>query len=71
MVNEHATLCMESQQSRAQDPVVALDLEWRPDRTAAGRNRVALMQLATSTVCVLVRTNRMKQLPLALEELLR
>jgi ribonuclease D len=54
-----------------QDHVIAIDLEWQPD-FGAGRSRVALMQLATSTCAVLVRTCRMKyQLPPKLMEFLR
>ena len=53
------------------DPAVALDLEWRPDH-GAGYSRVALLQLASSTVAVLVRPGRMGwKLPLALRDFLR
>jgi hypothetical protein len=41
------------------DSVVAIDLEWRPDLTGPSRNPVALIQLATSSLCVLLRTCRM------------
>lgn len=56
------------------DAVVAIDLEWKPDGYAgavAGSNRVALMQLASATCCVLVRTCRMQALPRALLQFLR
>jgi len=36
--------------------IVAIDLEWRPDRFKFGNNPVALIQLATTTRCVLLRT---------------
>ncbi len=41
-------------EDRAQ--VVAIDLEWRPDRFKDRNNPVALIQLATTTRCVLLRT---------------
>ncbi|EIE19787.1 ribonuclease H-like protein [Coccomyxa subellipsoidea C-169] len=54
-----------------QDALVAIDLEWRPD-FGAGQSRVALMQLATSSCAVLIRTCRLKhQLPPVLAEFLR
>ncbi len=50
---------------------MAIDLEWRPD-FGAGQSRVALMQLATSSCAVLIRTCRLKhQLPPVLAEFLR
>lgn len=36
------------------DPVVAIDLEWRPDSRFTD-NKVALIQLSSQTVCLLVR----------------
>ncbi|BDA46837.1 probable exonuclease 3'-5' domain-containing protein 2 [Coccomyxa sp. Obi] len=54
-----------------QDALVAIDLEWRPD-FGAGQSRVALMQLATSSCAVLIRTCRLKhQLPPSLLDFLR
>jgi ribonuclease D len=38
-----------------QDGVVAIDLEWRPDYRPGSNNRVALMQLASGSTCVLIR----------------
>mmetsp|Transcript_20389 Transcript_20389/g.48544 ORF Transcript_20389/g.48544 Transcript_20389/m.48544 type:complete len:385 (-) Transcript_20389:90-1244(-) len=38
------------------DSVVAIDLEWRPDCRLFNKNRVALLQLATSSSCLLIRT---------------
>jgi ribonuclease D len=35
---------------------VAIDLEWRPDRFKDNNNPVALIQLATTSRCVLLRT---------------
>lgn len=49
------------------DSVVAIDLEWRPDFQCNSNNRVALIQLATTTTCVLVRCSRLRwSLPAAL-----
>lgn len=54
-----------------QDRLVAVDLEWQPD-FGTGRSRVALMQLATSTCALLVRTCRMRyKLPAQLLDFLR
>jgi hypothetical protein len=54
-----------------QDSAVAIDLEWRPDRGQAS-SEVALMQLATSFHCLLIRLCRFekKSLP-ALVQFLR
>lgn len=43
-----------------QDSCVAIDLEWKPEGWAGSGprpNRVALMQLASASVAVLVRVN--------------
>ena len=57
-----------------QDSCIAIDLEWRPDgymgRAGTGSNKVALMQLASASLCVLVRCCRMPRLPPALLEFL-
>lgn len=60
------------------DGFVAIDLEWRPDGymnagggATAPPTRVALMQLASATMCVLVRTCRMPTLPPSLVSFLR
>ncbi|GAB4819761.1 hypothetical protein N2152v2_006807 [Parachlorella kessleri] len=57
-----------------QDSCIAIDLEWRPDgymgRAGAGSNKVALMQLASASLCVLVRCCRMPRLPTVLAEFL-
>lgn len=37
------------------DPVIGIDLEWRPDHDRRNSNRVALIQLASSSVAVLIR----------------
>ncbi|KAK9807866.1 hypothetical protein WJX72_011603 [[Myrmecia] bisecta] len=42
-----------------QDPVLAIDLEWRPDFGPHRTSRVALIQLASATCCVLIRTCRL------------
>jgi hypothetical protein len=39
-----------------QNTVIAIDLEWQPDRLKTDNNPVALIQLATTTRCVLIRT---------------
>jgi hypothetical protein len=36
--------------------IIAIDLEWRPDQSKTANNPVALIQLATTTRCVLLRT---------------
>ena len=58
-----------------QDSCIAIDLEWRPDgymgRAGTGSNKVALMQLASASLCVLVRCCRMPKLPPALLQFLR
>ena len=45
------------------DALIAIDLEWCPD-FGAGRSRVALLQLASSSVVVLIRTCRLPRGPL-------
>ena len=53
------------------DAAVAVDLEWRAD-TGAGSSRVSLLQLASSSVAVLVRPGRMGwRLPQVLRDFLR
>jgi len=39
-----------------QNTAIAIDLEWQPDRLKTDNNPVALIQLATTTRCVLIRT---------------
>ena len=55
-----------------QDSIVAIDLEWRPDY-GPGQSRVALLQLASSSTAVLIRTCKLPKgpLPEALLEFLR
>lgn len=43
------------------DPVVAIDLEWKPDRGKGRGNPVALIQLATSKVVVLLRVSKLER----------
>lgn len=54
------------------DSVVAIDLEWKPDHVR-DTSKVALMQLSSSTCCVLIRICKLKpqQLPEALIKFLR
>ena len=55
-----------------QDQVIAIDLEWRPDRGRNQSNRVAMIQLASKSVAVLVRTCKLGfRLGYALEDFLR
>ncbi len=39
--------------------MISIDLEWRPDWKADINNKVALMQLSSATVCVLLHTSSM------------
>lgn len=39
-----------------QDPVIAIDLEWKPDRWQGSQNKVAMLQLASNNVALLIRT---------------
>jgi len=41
------------------DPYVAIDLEWRPTYSRGATSRVALMQLASPRIAVLIRVCRM------------
>ena len=53
------------------DRVIGIDLEWRPDLRRGFQNRVALMQLASTTRAVLIRTCCMDGLPPCLSAFLR
>ena len=53
------------------DRVVGIDLEWRPEYSRYFKNQVALMQLASSTCAVLLRTCRMEGLPPCIVAFLR
>ncbi|KAL4545176.1 hypothetical protein Ndes2526B_g02288 [Nannochloris sp. 'desiccata'] len=57
VVETHTALipALAALRSSMQDGVVAIDLEWRPDYRAGSNNRVALMQLASGSTCVLIR----------------
>lgn len=55
-----------------QDSVIAIDLEWKPEYTAGVTNPVALMQLSSASVCVLLRISSMRfSLPAAVRAFLR
>lgn len=55
----------------SQDSVIAIDLEWRPETAKGQFNKVALVQISSATVCVLIRTASMGfQLPDAVRSLL-
>ena len=45
-----------------QDPIIGVDTEWRPD-SFPGEHDTAMIQLATPTVAVLVRTCMMGGIP--------
>ena len=55
--------------SSASPPVLGFDLEW-PITYQRGTPQIALMQLASSTRCLLVRLHKTDTLPACLEELL-
>jgi hypothetical protein len=42
-----------------QDPFISIDLEWKPETESGSFNKVALMQLSSATVCVLLHTSAM------------
>jgi hypothetical protein len=64
-------VALQKLRSSMSDPVVAIDLEWRPTFTGGRFSPVALVQLASSRVAVLVRVCRMGHaLPLVLKEFL-
>ena len=52
--------------------MVAIDLEWKPERGRGQHHKVAMVQLASSTVALLIRTSRLGfKMGLALEQFLR
>ena len=54
------------------DQILGLDLEWKPDRYPGSNNPVALIQIASTTCCLLVRTGQLQfQLSNDLLQLLR
>ena len=55
-----------------QDPLLGLDLEWQADTSPTSHNPVSLLQIASATCCLLVRTCSLKfKLPPEILELLR
>jgi ribonuclease D len=67
----HLGSALQNLRASMQDPVIAIDLEWRPE---FGRRftPVAMVQLASSRVAVLIRTCRMSyKLPAVLKAFLR
>ncbi|KAG2491215.1 hypothetical protein HYH03_010425 [Edaphochlamys debaryana] len=53
---QHAAEAVQALRASMQDRLIAIDLEWRPE-TAPGRSSpVALLQLSTATICLLLRT---------------
>ena len=64
-------VALQKLRSSMSDPIVAIDLEWRPSFSGGRFTPVALVQLATSRMAVLVRVCRMGHtLPSALKEFL-
>ena len=57
LVEEEAALprALSRLRESMEDDVIGIDLEWRPSFRPGASHRVALMQLASSSVCVLVR----------------
>lgn len=51
-------------------PLIAIDLEWRPDFRPGSDNPVALVQLAAGRLCLLLRTCQLG-FPIALRNFLR
>ncbi len=52
--------------------MVAIDLEWKPERGRGQHHKVAMVQLASSTVALLIRTSRLGfKLGTVLEQFLR
>jgi ribonuclease D len=67
----YISYALQALRASMQDPIIAIDLEWRPE---FGRRftPVAMVQLASSRLAVLIRTCRMSyKLPAALKEFLR
>lgn len=56
---KHVPDALERLRASMQDRVIAIDLEWRPEVVAGRFSPVALMQLSSSTVCVLIRVSSM------------
>ncbi|CAL5224331.1 g7002 [Coccomyxa viridis] len=73
VVNEacHVQGALDSLRASMTDRVVGIDLEWRPDIGRSQKHKVALMQLASSTCAVLIRTCRMDTLPACLNAFLQ
>lgn len=69
---EQLPAALAAMRSSMQDSCVAIDLEWKPEGWAGnGPSRVALMQLASATVAVLVRVSRLGfQMPQPLRDFL-
>ena len=56
LLSDALAFLVEDREAHERTQVIAIDLEWRPDRIKAANNPVALIQLATTTRCVLLRT---------------
>lgn len=56
MLLPEALAFLEDDLDKDTETIVAIDLEWKPDRHKSHNNPVALIQLATTTRCVLIRT---------------
>lgn len=57
LANSHVTMdsALDKLQKSMQDGIIGVDLEWRPDDGHRKDSKVALIQLASATVCVLIR----------------
>lgn len=63
---------IQSLRNSMQDDIISIDLEWKPDFRPDSNNKIALIQLATSTSCVLIRAcNLGKTMPSALLKFFR
>ncbi|KAJ9520089.1 hypothetical protein QJQ45_030012, partial [Haematococcus lacustris] len=67
----HAAAAVKELRASMTDRLLSIDLEWRPERVSGQVSKVALMQLSSATVCLLLRVNLMNySLPAAVKELL-
>lgn len=56
------TSCALFRHWRSQDPIIGIDTEWKPDNRAES-NDIAMLQLASSSVVLLIRTCCLGELP--------
>ncbi|KAG2484093.1 hypothetical protein HYH03_017112, partial [Edaphochlamys debaryana] len=53
---QHAEDAVRRLRDSMQDPIIAIDCEWRPEFTRGQSNPVAMLQLSSATTCLLLRT---------------